>query len=117
MGSEAGQLRRRIVALGRRSRGARIPEALRTEVIRYATERRRQGDDVRSIAGALGVSAESIRRWTRAAGPGRARALVPIVVRDDGPASTGLLAVTSPGGYRVEGLTVATAASLLRALT
>lgn len=117
MGSEAGQLQRRILALGRRSRGARIPEALRTEVIRYATERRRQGDDVRSIAGALGVSAESIRRWTGAAGPGRARALVPIVVRDDGPASTGLLSVTSPGGYRVEGLTVATAASLLRALT
>lgn len=119
MSSEAGELRRRVMALGRRTRGARIPDELRTEVIRYAMERRRHGDGVRRIAQALGVSPESIRRWTTRTTPsatGRARALVPIVVRDDDDAPTGVLTLTAPGGYRVDGLTVTSAAALLRAL-
>ena len=116
MMSEAADLRRRVMALGRRTRGARIPDQLRAEVIRYASERRRCGDGVHAIAGALGVSPESIRRWTVPVVTGRARALVPIVVRDDDGAPAGPLTVTSPAGYRVSGLTPASAAALLRAL-
>jgi len=116
MAREAGELRRRVMALGRRTRGARIPEELRAEVIDYAIERRRCGDGVRKIAGALGVSPESIRRWTAPPAAGRARALVPIVVREDDDASPRPVTVTSPSGYRVEGLTIASAAALLRAL-
>jgi hypothetical protein len=104
------------MALGRRTRGARIPDELRAEVVRYAIERRRHGDGVRRIARALGVSSESIRRWTTPTAIGRARVLVPIVVRDDDDAPTGPLALTAPGGYRIDGLTVASAAALLRAL-
>jgi len=104
------------MALGRRTRGARIPDELRAEVIRYAMERRRHGDGLREIAQALGVSPESIRRWTTPMSVRQTRALVPIVVRDDDDAPTGPLAVTAPGGYRVDGLTVASAAALLRAL-
>jgi hypothetical protein len=113
---DPGELRRRVHALGRRTRGARIPDELRAEVIRYAMERRRCGDGVREIARALGVSPESIRRWTTPTAAGRARALVPIVVRDDDDALPGPVTVTSPHGYRVEGLTLASAAALLRAL-
>ena len=116
MASEAGDLRRRMMALGRRTRGARIPDELRAEVIRYAMERRRHGDGVRTIAQALGVSPESIRRWTTPSTTGRTRALVPIVVRSDSDAPTELLTLSAPGGYRVDGLTVDTAAALLRAL-
>ena len=116
MASEAGDLGRRVKALGRRTRGARIPDKLRAEVIRYAMERRQHGDGVRKVAQALGVSPESVRRWTTPNTTGRTRALVPIVVRDDDDAPTGLLTLTAPGGYRVGGLTVASAAALLRAL-
>lgn len=113
---DAGELRRRVMALGRRTRGARIPEELRAEVINYARERRRCGDGVRRIARALGVSPESIRRWTTPGAVGRTRALVPIVVRDDRQGAPEAVTVIAPGGYRVEGLTVVTAAALLRAL-
>ena len=116
MASEAAELRRRVTALGRRTRGARIPGDLRAEVIRYAMERRRQGDGVRTIARTLGVAPESVRRWTTAKTTERARALVPIVVSDDDDAPAGVLMLTAPGGYRVDGLTVASAAALLRAL-
>lgn len=85
-------------------------------MIRYAIERRRHGDGVRRIAHALGVSPESIRRWTTPSTTGRTRALVPVVVSDDDDVPTGLLTLTAPGGYRVDGLTIATAAALLRAL-
>ena len=112
---ESGELRRRVMALGRRTRGARIPEELRAEVIRYAEERRRSGDGVRKIARSLGVSPESIRRWTTPGTIKRTRALVPVVVReqDEGVKA---LTVVAPGGYRVEGLTVSSAAALLREL-
>ena len=47
----------------------------------------------------------------------RVCALVPIVVRDDEEReAAGTVRVTAPGGYRVEGLTVAAAADLLRRL-
>jgi len=105
------------MALGRRTRGARIPDELRAEVIRYAMERRRRGDGVRRIGRSLGVSPESIRRWTTPTAIHRARALVPIVVRDVDDEPTGPLTLTAPGGYRVDGLTVTSAAALLRALT
>jgi len=116
MGRDAGELRRRVMALGRRTRGARIPEELRAEVISYARERRRCGDGVRKVAQALGVSSESVRRWTTPTAVRPSRSLVPIVVRDDDDVPTGLLTLTAPGGYRVEGLTVVSAAALLRAL-
>lgn len=42
---DPGELRRRVQALGRRRRGVRIPDKLRVEVIRYAMERRRCGEE------------------------------------------------------------------------
>lgn len=114
---ESKELRQRVVALGRRTRGARIPEDLREEIVRHALERRRRGDAVRTIARSVGVAPESVRRWTRRLSPGRSRSLVPVVVRDDlDDAGGDVVTVTAPGGYRVEGLTVASAAALLRHL-
>ncbi len=108
------ELGRRVLALGRRGQGARIPVELRAELIRYAGERRRCGEGVGGIARTLGVSAESIRLWTRS--DTIRRALVPIVVRAEPPVVAGAVTVVAPGGYRVEGLTIAATAELLRHL-
>jgi hypothetical protein len=88
---------------------------LRTAIIGYARQRHATGGSVRAIAAETGVSAESVRRWLaarahRAAPP----ALLPVEVLPSPPAD-GLVLVT-PAGHRIEGLQVATAAALLRAL-
>ena len=117
MKRDPGDLRRQVMALGRRTRGARLPDGLRATVIRYAQERRRRGDGLIEIARSIGVSPESIRRWTTSIGAtAKTRALVPIIVREDDDAGVGSVVVSAPGGYRVEGLTVASAAELLRRL-
>jgi len=113
---EPGDLRRRVMALGRRTRGARLPDGLRAELIRYALERRQRGDGVIEIARSLGVSPESVRRWTTSSTIKRTRTLVPIVVREDHDVGAELVTVIAPGGYRVEGLTITSAAALLREL-
>ena len=117
MNRDASDLRRRVVALGRRTRGSRLPTELRASIVRHALERRGQGDGVVAIARSTGVSPESIRRWTMSTvGPSPSRALVPVVVRDHDDGVPGELVVSAPGGYRVEGLTVESAADLLRRL-
>ena len=88
---------------------------LQAELTRYAVERQHRGDAVRAIAQAVGLSPESIRRWTMASPTRRRRALVPVVVHDHDEDRAGI-SVVAPSGYRVEGLTVASAAALLREL-
>ena len=78
----------------------------------YARRQRAAGRSWHSIARAVGVSAGSLKNWSRMP---PARTLLPVAVAaPDGPASP--LVVVSPGGYRVEGLDLATATALLRAL-
>ena len=120
MRTNAEDFRRQVIALGRRTRGARFPDALRAAIIGHARQRRQQGEGVRKIAQSVGVSPESIRRWTTSgAMPYRSkrRALVPIMVqREHDNVVVDSVIVSAPGGYRVEGLSVAAAADLLRRL-
>jgi hypothetical protein len=112
MAEESVRIRREVSALGPRRRGARIPGTLRGAIGAYARRERAKGVALGTIAAAVGVSKESIRRWVTAT---RSRRLLPVVVRDavvDGPGVT----VIAPGGYRVEPLTLAQAAELLRRL-
>jgi hypothetical protein len=112
MAEGSARIRREVAALGPRRCGARIPGALRGAIGAYAQRERAKGVPLGAIATAVGVSKESIRRWVTAA---RSRPLLPVVVRDavvDGPGVT----LTAPGGYRVEQLTLAQAAELLRRL-
>ena len=88
---------------------------MRAQVLAYARRQRAAGRSWPRIARAVGLSAGSLKNWSRT--PPRARALVPVAVAvrpRDVPAPP--LAVVSPGGYRVEGLDLATATTLLRAL-
>jgi transposase-like protein len=108
------RLRRRVLAQGPRGRGSRIPDALRDELVAYARGRQAGGASLKQIARETGITRETIRNWLRAPERG-ARALVPVAIVPEVVAHDAVV-VVSPGGYRVEGLDVATAAALLRLL-
>lgn len=113
------RVRRSIASLGRRGRTTRIPDSVRAEVGRFAREQRAQGVGWREIAEAIGLSRESLRRFTGARGararrPRKRATLVPVAIRSAEPPAK--LIVVAPGGYRVEGATVDEAAQLLRLL-
>lgn len=107
------RIRKRVTALGRRSRGERIPATLREEIAEYARRRRAEGGRVREIATETGVSPESIRRWAVRAKPTEPVALPVHVRRDEVSAE---IVVVMPSGMRVEGLDVEQAAELARRL-
>jgi len=114
-GDDDGRVARAaIAALGRRGRTSRIPDAVRAEVLAYARRQRAAGRSWRRIAHAVGVSAGSLENGSRTPPP--ARMLVPVAVTAPAGGLAAPLVVVSPGGYRVEGLDVATASALLRAL-
>ena len=113
MTGEAARLRRELAALGPRRRGARVPAALRSAIAAYARRERATGVGLGAIAATVGVSKESIRRWVGARAP--STPLVPVVVHDAVVEAAGVT-LTAPGGYRVEPLTLAQAAELLRRL-
>src|SRR5438093_9949665 len=115
MKREVSELRRQIKALGPRHRGARIPSSLRAAIAAYAGDERAAGASCRGIAERLGVSAESIRRWTGDT-PGRNGGSELVPVRVVAEATAGRLTIWSPAGYRVDGLSIHAAAELLRRL-
>src|SRR5256885_14351234 len=98
MKREVSELRRQVKVLGPRHRGARIPSSLRAAIAAYAGDERATGASYRGIAERLGVSAESIRRWTgRTPGRNGGSELVP--VRGVAEATAGGRPVSSPAGY------------------
>jgi len=83
----------------------------------WAAGRRAAGASWEEIKRELGQRFDTVRRWctTEAADGSPSRALVPVrIVRDD-PAARAV-AVVSPTGFRVDGLTLSEAAALLREL-
>ena len=108
------KIRKRVAALGERTRGQRIPRELREEIASYARGRRAEGERVREIASEVGVSPESIRRWTASPPEEHGRAVLPVRVQEE-IAHDGIVVVT-PSGVRVEGLDVEQAAELVHRL-
>jgi hypothetical protein len=80
----------------------------------WIAEQRATGATATEIAAQLGLAGGTVLRWGKA-GKRSARALVPVEVVAD-VAVTGTLAVVSPSGFRIEGLSFANAVALLRAL-
>ena len=112
----AGDFRGLKRELSRREsgRGKRYPAELRARVVTWAQQRRAVGAAWPVIADELGVRLETVRRWCLASKQSSApRALVPVrvVARAARPAT-----VVSLSGWRIDGLTVAEAAEMLRAL-
>ncbi|HUK65022.1 MAG TPA: hypothetical protein VLV15_16920 [Dongiaceae bacterium] len=114
-GDDERGVRAAVAALGRRGRTTRIPDAVRAQVLAYTRRQRGVGRSWTRIAHTVGLSVGSLKNWSRTPRP--ARTLVPVEVATpvlEVPVRT--LVVVSPGGYRVEGLDLATATALLRAL-
>lgn len=112
----AARLRAQVAALGPRHRGARIPRRVRADIITHALAWRAAGVSMRTIAAALGVAPESIRRWTQPTTAGQT-ALVPVRVVADRPGGVAPpLTLVSPRGFRVEGLGLADVGALLAAV-
>lgn len=121
MEKDANGIRGAIAELGRQRRNERIPEPIRTSVRRYASRGRARGASWRELSTALGVSVGTLQRLTaeergRPSDGGRmvAVSLQPEPVRGK-EAARGLVLVTARG-MRLEGLDLAEAAELLRAL-
>ena len=120
MDNEASQIRGAIAGLKRR-RTERIPDSVRRAVRRYVSRRRRVGATWRELSAAVGLSTNTLQRFVARGGRAEAGgALVPVSVRPQPPrreeATGGLVLVTSHG-MRLEGLGVAEAVELLRALS
>jgi len=89
----------------------RVPEELRAEAVAFAKAEHASGRRYKSIASALGVKAETLMRWCRRSRePKFARVVVKQAVRPQ-------LTVHDAAGTRIEQLSIAQAAELLRALS
>lgn len=117
MDKEAVVLRRELARV-EKGRGKRYPEQLRRRVTTWAAARHAAGASWQEIKRELGQRFDTVRRWCAVEGGPRtlSRALVPVrVVRDESTAAR-TVAVVSPTGFRVEGLTLFEAAAMLREL-
>lgn len=92
-------------------RGKRYPQALRDRVAEYARARRASGVSWATIAAELGLSFKTVHRWCtpRSDAPRAMRAVHVVPDGDHG------IALVSPSGIRVEGVTVADVIAVLRA--
>jgi len=113
--SELSELKRKIGRL-ERGRGRRYATELRDRIARYVAVRRDFGLSWDSLSAELGIPAETMRRWLQPTDAGDARALVPVEVVDSA-AEPRTVAVVSPTGWRLEGLEVAEAVAVLKALS
>jgi hypothetical protein len=101
------------VSAHRPERGKRYAPELRARILLFAEARRDEGTSWEAIAAELGMSTETLRGW-READAGASRAMVPVRVVDE-TLPRGV-SITSPSGYRIEGLTLQDATRVLREL-
>lgn len=89
----------------RQSAQGRLRRELRERCERYAARRAADGASQMTIAGELGVSAMTIRRWLHAEAEPSAAALLPVrIAPSRPPVVAGRVVVTTPRGLRIEGL-------------
>lgn len=106
-------LRKRAREENRRSeKRRRYSRELREEAVAYVARRKREGASVERIASELGVSSVSLSRWSRAMGNTKSLVPVEIIANEEGSR----LSLLTPRGYRVEGLSEASAVRLVERL-
>ena len=112
---------RRELARVERGRGHWYPDALRERAAAWARGRRDVGATWREISAAVGLPAETLRRWTSTTARDASPALVPIEIVSEpeaenrGTEDRGVRIIT-PSGHRIEGLTTADAIAIVRVL-
>ena len=111
---EVEKLRRELDGVTGR-RGPCFPADLKQRVAKWLAERRACGATVAELAQELGLARGTALRWSNEFKSKGSRSLVQVeVVPEATPTSS--YVVVSPSGFRVEGLSFAEAAALLRAL-
>jgi predicted transcriptional regulator len=114
MDREVAEIRREVA---RHVTGTQYRLELRRQVAAYGVTRRREGATWTAIAAEVGLNMETVRVWCLKALPPREEKTVALQAVEVVPDTRGSgLTVVSPAGIRVEGLTVETAAQLLRAI-
>jgi len=122
---ESAEFRQSIQTCERNSSG-HAPRELRARGARLAARLIEGGEPVAGVAKALGITAPTVKQWASAALGKRKETpvtLVPVEVVEPPrkatskrPSTERRVSVVAPSGYRVDGLSVAEAAALLRAL-
>jgi transposase-like protein len=97
------------------ARGKRYDRGLKARIVELAQLRRKEGASWKRIADEVGLPFETVRRWCIATEPKRAQAMVPVRVMAERRTERAVV-VTSPGGYRIESLSLHEAIAVLRAL-
>ena len=114
MTTEIEVLREQVAALETDGRGRRYPPEVRQRLAAAIEQLRRRGATWTSIGGQFGVTPKTARRWlVRMSAEPKGR-IVPVSVSRARPPG---VTVVSPSGFRVEGLSVESAAELLRHLS
>jgi hypothetical protein len=73
------------------------------------------GQSIRQVAAEIGMRFETVRRWAAAVALPATR-LLPVRVIDEMRAAERTLTIIAPSGHRIEGLQLAEAVAILRAL-
>lgn len=94
-------LRSAIDEIPANGRSRRFPAPLKAAVARYVIDARRRGVRTAQLESDLSISWETLRRWTRDARPPTPVAVH--VTPDPAPAG---VALVSPSGWRIEGLSL-----------
>lgn len=111
---EAEKLRRELDGVAGR-RGPCFPVDLKQRTAKWLTEQRASGATVAELAEALGLAQGTALRWSNQYKASGTRSLVQVEVVPEHAADGGYV-VVSPSGFRIEGLSFAEAAALLKAL-
>ena len=113
MDGEARELRRRVARLQRDRPGFRFSGALRVRITVWVAEQRELGVWWCDLSRAIGVPAQTLKRWaaSRAIAPAT---ILPVEVIDAPPVGT--VTIVSPTGLRIEGVAIGDAIAILQGL-
>ena len=110
---EARELRRRVERLQRDRPGFRFSPALRARITTWVIAQRERGAWWCDVSRAIGVPAETLKRWATPRAESTA-AMLPVEIVDAPPVGT--VTLVAPSGLRIEGVAIDAAIAILRGL-
>lgn len=117
MASEVHALQSAIRSLhrGKAPRAVRYPAGLRARVTVLVQDRQAAGESLPALARHLGIPTVTLERWLQACAPAPRFRRIDLAATpsDDVESGGNHLALVTPTGYRVEGLTLAAVRELL----
>ena len=106
---------RRELAAQERGPGRHYPGELKARVVAWARRELARGAAAGPTATAIALDPRTLNAWLETAAQHASVSLIPVEVMPP-PAARPSLAVVSPAGYRIEGLTLDEAIAVLRRL-